>query len=167
MLRRLSLVIPAALLAAAVAVAPTAQADAPWSAPQPIRYSDTAAPLAGAPALTTNARGLGVAFADAGGASKNGPHSRVSVYTNGVFLDPYTISGQGLAYGPANGSVAAYGQTRLLAAGLHYRSDSRRQAIFAFGRLTPNRASLGDPRALGPGDLRANAPALAVNAAGD
>ena len=140
--------------------APAARAAEPWSAPQPLGLTNP-------PSLTANARGLALAVEDAGGASRNGPHTRAAVYGGGAFGAPFTITGQGLAYGPANGQVAAYAQTRLLGAGLHHRSSSRRQAIFSFGRLEPGRASLGEPRKLGPGDLRANAPALAVNTAGD
>jgi hypothetical protein len=143
-----------------------AVADAPWTTPSPVSYNGAARALAGPPAVVANANDLALAVADVGGSGTSGPHTRASVYTNGVFLDPFTFSGQDVAFGPANGTVSAYGQSRLLAAGLHY--GARQQAVFSFGRLTPNRASLdGRLHPLGPPDLHAHAPAMAVNAAGD
>jgi|GEM_PF-4288731 len=158
----------AALAAAALAVPASAHAAAPWSAPAPLKQG-AATGLQGSPSITANASGLAVAIADAGGAAASGdvgPHAVASVFTNGVFLDPFQIAPRNVAFGPEAGAVAAYAQTRLLAAGLQFARSST-QAVFAFGRLTPNRAGLDAPRPLGPANLHAGPTALAVDAAGD
>jgi hypothetical protein len=161
---------PAALAGTAFAAGtPAAAAATPfWEPPLPIHYGDTSPILQGPPQVVANAAGLAVAVADTGGGSGGalGPHSEVSVFTNGVFLDPYQLSGANVAYGPGDGAVATYASTRLLAAGVQ-RTASSAQAVFTFGRLTPNKASLDAPRPLGPANMHAGATALAVNAAGD
>jgi hypothetical protein len=155
-----------AALAVALAAPAGASAAAPWSTPAPIRYGSTSPVLQGRVALTTNASGLGVAVADSGAGAGVAPSTRASVFTNGVFLDPFDLTTGAASVGPDSGGVAAYGSTRLIAAGLLHGRDTT-QAMVAFGRLTPNRASLEAPRPLGPAGLVAHHAALAVNARGD
>lgn len=150
---------------ALAAMSPAAAAAAPpWSAPAPLTHGSADA-LQGQPSLTANAAGLAVAVADSGGGTV-GPRSRASVFTDGAFGAPSDLAAQDVAYGPGSGQVRAYARTRLLAAGLDDASGTPR-ALFAFGRLAPNRASLDPPRPLGPAGLRAGPASLAVDAAGD
>jgi hypothetical protein len=147
-------------------VAPTsAMAAAPWSAPAPLKAA-AAQGLPGSPSITANAKGLAIAVADTGGGGQIGPHAMASVFTNGAFGDPFDLAAANVSYGPEAGAVAAYGQTRLLASGLRFAKTST-QAVFAFGRLTPNHADLESPRPLGPSTLHAGPTALAVNGEGD
>ncbi len=140
----------------------SARAASPWSAPQPLDYG-SGQPLKGAPSITGNVKGLAVAYSQVGGGLPAiAPGTNASVFTNGVFLDPFALT-------PENrpmDAVASYADTRLLASGLQY-TKSTAQAVFSFGRLTPNRATLEAPRPLGPSTMHAGPTALAVNAAGD
>ena len=145
-----------------------AAAAAPWAAPQPIRYGATSAPLRGIVSLTANANDGAIAVADIGGTGpgERGPSTEASLFSNGVFLDPKRLTPRNYAFGPVNGAVAAYGQTRLIGTGIHFGTFER--VDYAFGRLTKaNLPPLGRMRSLGPARLHAHGPALAANAAGD
>src|SRR3954447_5161282 len=152
---RLSFVV----LGLALALPASAQA-LPWSDPAPLDYG-SGRPLKGAPSLTANAKGLAVAYSQVGGSGAIAPGTDVSVFTNGVFLNPYRLSPENRPYD----AIRPYGATRLLASGVQYARSSS-QAVFAFGRLTPNRAALEAPRPLGPATMHAGPTALAVNPAG-
>jgi hypothetical protein len=148
-------------------VAPAA-ASAPWSPPQPIRYGSTSTPLRGIVSLTANADDGAIAVADIGGTGleERGPSTQASLFSNGVFLDPQRLTPRNYAFGPVNGAVAAYRDTRLIGTGIHFGTFER--VDYAFGRLTKaNLPPLGRMRSLGPARLHAHGPALAVNAAGD
>lgn len=147
-------------------LASVAFAAEPWTSPSPMRYGATIAALRGPTQVAANSAGLAVAIADGGGSGEVGPHTYASVFSNGVFLDPYRLSRANLAYGPYSGRIATYARSRLLAVGVQRAPDSA-QVVVALGRLTPNRASLGAPRALGPAGMHAGGGALAVNDAGD
>lgn len=134
-----------------------------WGPPTALR-SGAPASLAGNPAVTLNAAGLGVAVADVGGSGAPGPHSDASAFTNGVFLDPRPFSTGSTRFGSAG--IASYARTGLIAAGIRARTNSA-QAVLAIGRLSPNRATLGTVHPVGPGALHASDPALAVNRHGD
>src|SRR4051794_36628550 len=147
---------------AGLLVPASARAAQPWSAPAPLDYG-SGHPLQGAPSITGNVKNLAVAYSQVGGGLPAiAPGTRASVFTNGVFLDPYSLTPQNR---PLD-AIAGYGATRLLASGLQY-TKSTAQAVFALGRLTPNRATLETPRPLGPSTMHAHSTALAVNAAGD
>jgi hypothetical protein len=148
---------------AALAVPAAALAAPPWSPPAPLGSTP---PLTGRPALTTNAQGLGLAVADAGGANAPGPRSRASVFTGGAFGDAVDLTPPAVSMGPGSGAVAAYGETRLIGAGVSVATSSQR-AVVAFGRLTPGQATMDTPRPLGPSGMHAHRASLAVNAGGD
>ncbi len=145
----------------------TASAAPPWTPPAAIS-PQSGGPLFRADAqLAANRRGLAIAVGD--GAGRPGDVSGrtvASVFDGTRFGAPFEISGPDVNYGPHSGAIATYAATRLLAAGRHSERDSA-QAVFAFGRLTADGASLGEPRPLGPSDLLAGPAALAVNHAGD
>jgi hypothetical protein len=163
-----SVVLATVLSLAALAAPASALAAAPWSAPAPLKATAAAQGLQGSPSITGNAAGLAVAVSDVGGGVGGaiGPHAVGSVFTNGAFGDSITLASTNVSFGPEVGGVAAYAQTRLLAAGLKYGKNTT-QAVFAFGRLTANHADLETPRALGPSGLHAEPTAIAVNANGD
>jgi hypothetical protein len=157
-----SLARPAAWLVclAALALPTVASAAAPWSDAAPLST------LTGSPGLTTNAQGLGLAVADTGGATAPGPRTQGSVFANGAFGAPANLTPSGVSMGPGNGQVGAYGQTRIIGAGVQFQSSSAR-AVVAFGRLTATGPSMDAPRSLGPSGMHAHRAALAVNAEGD
>jgi hypothetical protein len=164
-MRNLSRLIAVAVVA--LAVPASASAADPWSLPAPIRAQTTSGPLPTAPGLAANAGGLAVAVADTGGASPEiGPHAVASVFSGGAFTDPAGVAPANVAMGPGNGRVLAYGQTRLIGAGIR-RASAAAQAVVAFGRLTASRATLEAPRGLGPSDMHAARATMAVNAEGD
>ena len=149
------------------AVPAVASAADPWSLPAPIRSNTTSAPLPGTPAVAANGSGQAIAVSNTGGALPDiGPHAVGSAFSDGSFSDPKQLTGANVAMGPGSGGVLPYGQTRLLGAGIRARTSSA-QAVVAFGRLAPGGATLDDPRGIGPADMHASRPALAVNADGD
>jgi hypothetical protein len=150
----------AVLVLVLLALPASASAAAPWSPPAQL-------PLSTPPALAANAHGLAVAVADTGGALPDiGPHTAASVFSGGAFSAPADITPRNVAMGPGNGRVLAYGQTRLIGAGIR-EARSSSQAVVAFGRIAPGGARLDAPRGLGPSTLHAARATLAVNAAGD
>lgn len=167
-LPRHTLATAATALFAVAALAPAAGAAMPmdpWGPAQPLRYGGT--PLPGDPAVVLNRDGLGAAVSDIGAAtSARGRSSRVSAFTNGVFLDPKSFGPSGTAFGPGSGGLGAYGHTGLFGAGIRPAGRGR-QVVTAVGRLTPNVASLISVRPVSPAGQVAQAPAVAVNAHGD
>jgi hypothetical protein len=88
------------------------------------------------------------------------------VFSSGSFSDPVDLTARNVAMGPGSGAVLPYGQTRLLGAGIQAARSSS-QAVVAFGRIGPGRASLDAPRGLGPAGMHAARATLAVNGKGD
>jgi hypothetical protein len=68
--------------------------------------------------------------------------------------------------GPGSGRVLAYGQTRLIGAGIRSARSSS-QAVVAFGRISAGGATLDAPHGLGPSTMHAARATMAVNADGD
>src|SRR3954452_7447733 len=126
-----------------------ARADGPWTAPLPLD-SGSGKPLRGSPAITGNSKGLAVAYSWVGTSGEIAPGTDASVFTNGVFLNPFHLSPEDRPYD----AIASYAQSRLLASGVQY-TPTTAQAVFSFGRLTPNTASLEAPRQLGPSTMHA------------
>lgn len=153
-MRTLSRLVVLAL--AALALPASASAADPWSLPAPIRAQTTTPPLRGAPDLAANANTQAIAVAGTGS----------SVFADGTFSDPAPLTPAGVAMGPDDGRVLPYGQTRIIGTGIRSARSSS-QAVVAFGRLAPSRASLDAPRGLGPADLHAARATIAVNAKGD
>jgi hypothetical protein len=148
-----------------LAVPASASAADPWSPPAPIRSQTTTPPLSTPPALAANAHGQAIAVADTGTSADIAPHTVASVFTDGAFSDPVRLTGADLPMGPGNGRVLAYGRTRIIGAGTQFTRLSS-QAVVAFGRIAPTRASLDTPRGLGPANLHAGRVDMAINSKG-
>ena len=146
----------AVLALVALALPASASAADPWSLPAPIRAQTTSAPLPGAPGLAAGADAEAIAVAATG----------ASVFADGAFSDPARLTPAGVAMGPGDGRVLAYGQTRIIGAGIRAAASSS-QAVVAFGRMAPSGASLDAPRGLGPAGMHAARATMAVNAKGD